>query len=503
MALGQVAARMEGDVYQGMFFWYEAASLLIPTSKVVRVGLEHDEASGVDDVAVFYAPPGVVDAGRVCTADFFQIKYHVDHRDQYCSARLIDPAFINAKRSLLERFHRAFLKLQGEHSGFRLHLASNWTWKIDDDLATVIREGDGSLPRNFLVASDGTKLGRIRETWRQHLGLDNQEFNDFVRTLRFDLNHFGRARFVQSLSDRLALAGLRALSTDHLNNPYDSLVQQFIMNGINEFDRETLLEHCKREELIQQRPAGTRVIGVRSFMRFAERMEDETDDFVCVAEYFQGRQIRDSALWNDAVLCAARRFLEDPSTRQAPHHILLDCHASLAFAAGYVLEQKSGAQVFPIQKGARREVWIPSGASEAARNDGTWSIEVTALDSSAEDLVVALSATHSVIADVTKYLQSAHVPARALINALPAGGIGSAAIHGADHAVGLADRLLQSIRNSRRGGACGTVHIFAAAPNGLMFFLGRHGSALGRVQLYEFDFEGQHGGGYLPSIRLP
>lgn len=34
MALGQVGARTEGDVYQGRFFWRQAADLLRPTSLV-------------------------------------------------------------------------------------------------------------------------------------------------------------------------------------------------------------------------------------------------------------------------------------------------------------------------------------------------------------------------------------------------------------------------------------------------------------------------------------
>ena len=37
MALKQIAARIEGDVFQGMFFWLHAAALLRPASKVARV----------------------------------------------------------------------------------------------------------------------------------------------------------------------------------------------------------------------------------------------------------------------------------------------------------------------------------------------------------------------------------------------------------------------------------------------------------------------------------
>jgi len=111
MALNQVGARTEGDVFQGLFFWRQAADLLRPTSRVERVVLEHDAADGVDDVAVFYRKPGINAGGWMVSADYFQLKYHVDNRDSYSADALIDPAFINAKSSLLQRFHSAYTKL--------------------------------------------------------------------------------------------------------------------------------------------------------------------------------------------------------------------------------------------------------------------------------------------------------------------------------------------------------------------------------------------------------
>jgi hypothetical protein len=92
MALKQVAARIEGDVFQGMFFWLHAAMLLRPSSRVARVAIEHDQAAGVDDVSVHYAAPGINAGGRSCAADYFQVKYHVDRRSEYASDSFCDPA---------------------------------------------------------------------------------------------------------------------------------------------------------------------------------------------------------------------------------------------------------------------------------------------------------------------------------------------------------------------------------------------------------------------------
>src|SRR5262245_48445086 len=98
MALKQVAARMEGDVFQGMFFWLHAAALLRPSSNVERVVIEHDEGAGVDDVSVQYRSPWINAGGRACAADHFQVKYHVDRSGEYAASTLCDPQFIGASR---------------------------------------------------------------------------------------------------------------------------------------------------------------------------------------------------------------------------------------------------------------------------------------------------------------------------------------------------------------------------------------------------------------------
>ena len=47
------------------------------------------------------------------------------------------------------------------------------------------------------------------------------------------------------------------------------------------------------------------------------------------------------------------------------------------------------------------------------------------------------------------------------------------------------------------------IHLFVAAPNAFSFFLGQRQPSLGRIKLYEYDFEGLNGGGYRASLSLP
>lgn len=503
MALKQVAARIEGDVFQGMVFWLHAAMLLRPSSKVARVSIEHDRAAGVDDVSVQYQAPGINAGGRSCVADYFQVKYHVDRRSEYASESFCDPAFIGTTRSLLQRFHDARSRLGKEDGWHRLNLVSNWQWAANDKLGPLLRQSEeGALPDRFFTESPRTALGKIRKAWREHLELTEEDFADFARRLRLRVDYLSRPALRELLNERLINVGLREIPVDKTQNIYDSLTQQLIMNGTNSFDAQTFRAFCQHEDLlVAPPPAGPPVLGIRSFMRFAERMEDECSSFVCVASNFDGRQIRSTESWQNTVLPSVATYLRDasPSLRASENHLLLECHSSIAFLAGYELDRKSGTQAFPVQKGVRKAVWKPGTSTSTANSE--WEMTTSATSSDGDDVAVVVSVSRDALADVKAYAERVSVIGT-VVGARPASGVGQRAIADADHAVALADSLAGVIR-SRRPRNGGTTHLFVAAPNALAFFLGQHRGALGKVQLYEFDFEGVRSGSYSPSIRLP
>ena len=505
MALKQVGARTEGDVYQGLFFWRQAADLLKPNSLVDRVVLEHDEADGVDDVAVFYRAPGINDRGSMVSAAYFQLKYHVDRRDSYSSAALIDPAFINAKKSLLQRFYDAYVRLEKDHHRFLLHLASNWRWRDDDALAAQLREYDGSLPDKFFTDGPRGDLGKIREQWQAHLKLDSATFVAFARTLRFQLDHFGRRGFKESVYSKLEAVGLHTPRADHAACPYESLVQKFLMDGPNSFTPVDFRELCLREGLLVESfisPPHPISIGVRSFMRFAERLESEVDDIVCVTKYFDGRHPSSDTSWGKSAE-QVLAFFGDPDRRArlraGDSVIALECHGSLALLAGWELSRNSGVRAAPIQKQSP-EAWRPLEGSPVS---AAWVAEIAMIDADIDDVAICLSVTHDVHEAVKEYLRSADAPQIGRIVQLsPAGGPSSQSIQGASHAYQLAAQLpgfLASARPNRRARA----HIFFACPNALMFFIGQQREALGRLALYEFDFGGERDGLYQLALSLP
>ncbi len=72
------------------------------------------------------------------------------------------------------------------------------------------------------------------------------------------------------------------------------------------------------------------------------------------------------------------------------------------------------------------------------------------------------------------------------------------------HAFDLAEALTGQIRAVREAtGRGGRVCLFMAAPGAFSFFLGQRQTAIGPLTLYEYDFEGEQGGSYQPSLSLP
>ncbi|MCC5074368.1 SAVED domain-containing protein [Xanthomonas campestris pv. plantaginis] len=67
----------------------------------------------------------------------------------------------------------------------------------------------------------------------------------------------------------------------------------------------------------------------------------------------------------------------------------------------------------------------------------------------------------------------------------------------------LAHQLAQAVSDTRVPGMPRTIHLFMAAPNGFAFLAGQRRPLMGRVTLYEFDFDQARNGSYMPSLTLP
>ena len=281
--------------------------------------------------------------------------------------------------------------------------------------------------------------------------------------------------------------------------------QQPSLNGPSCFDGPSFRALCKREGLLTDSSCGhsrPSTIGVRSFVRFAERLESEVDEIICVSDNFEGRHLASGGSW-DTAAAQVRAFLGDADRRarlrSEPFAIALECHGSLAMLAGWELSRNSGVNLSPLQK-PHLECWKPSLDTEC---NASWVVQTIGRAEEHKDIAVCLSVTHDVRADVEAFLASEGSPAvGSLVLVSPEGGPSPQSIKGPDHAYTLAASFPSLLIKALPTRAA-RVHLFFACPNGLMFFIGQHRDALGRVALYEFDFGAERDGSYLHSLSLP
>jgi hypothetical protein len=253
-------------------------------------------------------------------------------------------------------------------------------------------------------------------------------------------------------------------------------------------------------------------LGIRTFSDtggvpvWGQEMEAESDQILDLRPFFTGkgnRFIKDHALWQSEIFPRLRDFLARAGTSRRPLHLNLAAHSSLAFAAGYVLNAKSGLDITLRQR-------IKTGVQE-------WPVAAVAPDKEilfkkrrdlpgdpgARDVAVAVSITRTVLADVQVYLETSKLAVRRTMQAELAAGPSLTGVRDGLHALRLAEVLVSKLSARTVQERFGVLHLFASAPNALLFFLGQLAHGLGRIQLYEHDLDSVLPGAYIPSLLLP
>jgi hypothetical protein len=499
-----VVARRDGDDFQARLFWLHGALLLDPQGNIARVGYETGPKA-FDDVLIGYelarAPQD--HAGIPVLRDHLQCKWHV-RPNEFGFAELTDPAFSGAQAiSFLQRARDAQLLHAPDGIGARFRLVTNWRLRHQDPLMKIVLAQWHALDLIRLFdGKDGSAMAKVRRAWRAHLESDDTALHRVLRTLGITQRLESGEDLRERLNDRFAATGLIRVTNAEAGFFYDDLIAKLHAQGRKEFDRASFRDMCEQEKLFDHHDTRNPVsIGVRSFMHPIDNLEARADRTLNLVPHFSGRFIRDEAAWNATVFPELHAFVLE-AVREIDHfRLLVDAHVSLAFGIGAILNMKSGKTIEIEQRTGGRRFWSPTDLPF----DPTWPGLFFEIDQVGQggDLAIAISFAHDITRDVRATVQSLPDVGRILHVRLATGASGRSVICGC-HAQHLADALLAKIREetgvlSRRS----TMHIFYAGPNAFAFLLGQKEPALGRVVVYEWDFEGTGHGTYRPGLRLP
>lgn len=505
-----VVARMQGDDYQALYFWLMACRLFQEHTRVNSVGYEYDLAKSFDDVVVIYDPPSIDEQGNPLHMDFYQIKYHVAQEGTITWQSLCDPAFINATSvSFLQKLKNAYQLMKQQGKNCRFHLVTPWIINPTDPLRIIISNTGGALRLSKLMEgkTDASQMGKIRAVWREHMGLaSDQELLEVLASLRLILGSGTMVQLTERLNDRLLAVGLQPINEAVNTHTYVNLIQNLFKKGKVLFQKQELLECCKREGLWRGVTASSTSaieVGIRSFYRWAENMEDETENMLPLEKYFEGRYLKEGYSWQN-IASEIEEFIKRSFVRGKQYNLHLDAHASIAFAAGYHLNVSSGVDVAPVQKVFRggKQIWRTDEQNQQ-KVYPDWEYAETTLSGKGHDVAIAIGVKHDIIEDVLVYINQANLPVGRIITCLVEGGPSAFAIQDANHALFLADRITAKVKSRNIHERTGHLHIFYAGPNALLFFIGKLAKSFGKCTIYEYDFDTQMPGKYQPGITFP
>jgi len=158
----------------------------------------------------------------------------------------------------------------------------------------------------------------------------------------------------------------------------------------------------------------------------------------------------------------------------------------------------------PVQSTAfGAHIWRPASHADPTSYP-TWLFDERCLSDKSSNVACAISVTHSIVNDVAAYTDQSLPHVGRIISCVVLPGPSPSAILDSTHAKLLSQQLstyLKGERTSEEKQA--TLHLFVAAPNGLLFFLGQLARSFGRCQLYEYEFESGTPGAYTPSLLFP
>jgi hypothetical protein len=500
-----VAVRRDGDRFQARIFWTYAADMLADASSPIRrIGFEAGP-KGFDDVWLEYDPrhaPGDGGHGRILRRHV-QCKWHATP-DTYTHEQLADADFINAtSRSLLQRALAAQRQHAPTGEGSVFQLMTNWQIHKGDPLSRLINTRHGGLRIDELFEGKTTKsaMGRLRDCWQRHLGLDDEQLRVLARTLRFTASTDTLAGITETLNRHLRLAGLKPVPPERSAFPYDEVVFAWLGEGPISFDRGELRDACRREDLLGDREPPAKIFGVKSFEHAVDRIEHRCSKVLDLVPQFSDRFIHDDAAWADQLYPRLKSFLLNAARDSTRIRLALDAHATLAFAAGSVLDTKCGRVVELEQRSPAYQVWSPD---DHPIQDGWPGLDISehAVQPRGHELAVAIGLTHDVRRQVEDFVTTQLPNVRGLLSVLPEGGPGHRVVRCGAHADQLAAQIAQRVRGVAASERT-VVHLFLAAPNAFTFMLGQRHALLGRIRLYEYDFEGRRTGTYEASLELP
>ena len=247
-----IIARRDGDEYQHLYFWYYAMKMFDSDEGIEKIEYESNERKYFDDIVVFYKKESYPKdyLNNSISKEFIQIKYHVKNTDSLSIDNLMNEKYLNSETSILKRLK----KLNNDYNHDDIHYRFITSHDIDqnDDLYELIlnKEGQISLERLFEGKTPRSKMGKIRENFREHLNCTDDELKEILMPFRFKKG-YNMADLKDRINDKLSVNGFEKIDKSSNINKYTKLIETWHSKKLSVFTKEIIIKECEEEGLIE------------------------------------------------------------------------------------------------------------------------------------------------------------------------------------------------------------------------------------------------------------
>jgi hypothetical protein len=483
-------SRLAGDDYQHLLAWWYLLGLMLSWCRIKSVTVEDPKAGFVDDITVEY------EADAPEPDLFVQVKYHVDHREQYSTEVLL--AAQEGSRSLLRKLHESWQILGRRSRPVELRLVSNWVWASNDPVRAVIRGQNNGLSEKFFTATPKSAIGKARARWQAHLNLADAEFRAFVSTLRFRTGFDSAKELEQRVAERMISLGLRGDISALLVGV--GIVRELIKARrvrLMRPDLEALVATYSLRQPSNEEPATTVYLTTVAAQQFdipPDVLLDWRELFEGEDTQHKGHGVLDPESWN-AIMLPELRALRRRLDQESPIRLVRArglARLSAWFAFGYVFSDVARYKIEVDQQG---KLWRTDAEASnlAVIEQGCEAIEGG--DSAA--VAVGISVSGSLQDDVRRELCATRAACAALF-LRPDRALGRECLASAGDVVAFARAVKERMRAFVREHGARRVLLFYFGPLSGACFLGHQLNAVAReIQIMEDQQPG-----YAPSFLL-
>lgn len=239
-------------------------------------------------------------------------------------------------------------------------------------------------------------------------------------------------------------------------------------------------------------------IVVSSFQDCIQEMKNEKK-ILDLTDLFDGRYFKGNS-WN-VIVSELLGFIETEMNSHDKYMLHIETLLSIAFVFGRLLHSKTQIEIYPIQiTNGIKKFWCPIEDPDIEYE--SLQSEVFLKDETG-DIALILGINRYISPNVEEYIKKEEIKISKVINCNIGGEIGGDKVINGIHAKKIANDIANIVDSRNVNEKNNKLHIFAACPVSLMFYLGKLSKSFRKVILYEYDFEGEKGITYSKSFELP